>query len=165
MEEIWKPVKDFEDYYEISNLGRLKRLPDKLICENRRHGEYKYITLRVKNHTSRSTSVHRLVAETFLGIPKEPNLQVNHINEIKSDNRVTNLEWVTPSENISHGTRIDRFKKSKYRPVKATSIDGTVVKYCESATLAYLDGFSKGEISSCCTGRKLQHKGFRWEFV
>ena len=101
--EIWKPVKNFENLYEVSNLGKVKTLrKNKLLrpIYNKQNG-YRYI--RLYNKSENFYYIHQLVAEAFC---KKPNtterLTVNHKNGRKLDNRANNLEWVTFSQNLKH---------------------------------------------------------------
>jgi hypothetical protein len=111
--EIWKPVKDYDGLYEISNLGRLKKLSytynspflgivevkEKIISGAKKDG-YRQALL-FKDGKSKFKMIHRLVAIAFLKYDKN-RLFINHKNLIKNDNRVENLEWVTTQENIIH---------------------------------------------------------------
>lgn len=120
-EEIFKPIKDYEDFYEISNKGRIlsKRFNKrKLLNPSDDKDGYKYIILYDKNHKSKPFKIHRLVALHFLenDDPKNKTV-VNHKNEIKNDNRVENLEWCTIKYNINYGNRNKKdseTKKQKY---------------------------------------------------
>lgn len=112
--EIWKPVKGYEGVYEVSNLGRVRRLwPIS--------GHYRmlrpflrwkfprdYVAVNLsKGNNVRTLSVHRLVAEAFIpnpmGLP-----QVNHKDENKTNNCVDNLEWCDCIYNVNYGTGIER---------------------------------------------------------
>jgi hypothetical protein len=100
MEEIFIPIIGFEKYYEISNLGRVKSLRNNIIKKIFIDKDgYERITLTVKQ-VRYSKTIHRLVALNF--ISNNNNLVVNHINGIKNDNKVTNLELVTILENNLH---------------------------------------------------------------
>lgn len=104
--EVWKEIEGYEGHYQVSNLGNVasikKGYPVMMKLQNH-SGGYKQVKLCKPNKIT-IERVHRLVASAF--IPNCGNKpQVNHINGIKSDNRVENLEWNTPQENTSHAFR------------------------------------------------------------
>lgn len=112
--EIWKDIKGFEGMYQISNLGRVKSLDRAvkqrndsfqikkglLIKQTKNHKGYPLTCIRKDNKTY-AKSTHRLVAETFMPNPDNKE-QINHIDGIKTNNHVDNLEWMTGKENIKH---------------------------------------------------------------
>jgi len=118
--EIFKDIKGYEGIYQISNLGIVKSLTHypkgrtgkqtgRVLKQITDKKGYVRVSLS-KNGTRFNTSVHRLVALTF--IPNTKNKpQVNHINGIKNDNRIKNLEWCTGSENVIHsiGNNLSNF--------------------------------------------------------
>lgn len=105
MQEIWKPVKDFEDKYQISTFGRLKNIQTNHILKmTNQYGGYFAITL-YNNKRKRTTRIHRIVAETF--IPNVNNYkEVNHIDGNKQNNCVENLEWCDRKHNQNHALKI-----------------------------------------------------------
>lgn len=106
--EIWKPIKAFP-YHRISNLGRVKSYigarPKVLKGGINSHG-YRIVALA----ENKKLYIHRLVLEAFVGLcPK--GYVTNHKNGNKLDNRLENLEWITPSENTQHAYRLGLMTK------------------------------------------------------
>jgi hypothetical protein len=108
MEEIWKDVPNYEGYYQVSNLGNVKSLSynrsgkEKVFNPHTNANGYFYVNL-CKYGKQKGRKIHQLVAEAFLGhIPNRYNgLIVDHINNIKTDNRVDNLQLTTARYNSS----------------------------------------------------------------
>lgn len=127
MEEIWKPVKGYEGYYEVSNLGRVRSLDRTVIDKGGRPQVKKgcilksrpdrqgYIVVALsKNRHYLHKCVHTLVADAF--IPNPDNLpQINHKDEVKSNNVFTNLEWCTSKYNANYGNRNIKMVKTKIK--------------------------------------------------
>lgn len=117
MEEIWKDIPGYSKY-TVSNLGRIKSKPreykqwrggivkkDSVIRKaQKNHRGYDRIQLYDDHGNFKIHSVHRIVASAFIPNP-ENKPQVNHINGVRNDNRVENLEWVTGSENMVHAIK------------------------------------------------------------
>jgi hypothetical protein len=156
--EIFKDIKGYEGFYQISNLGRVKRLDRKVkhmggyrILKGRflnphlgKIGYYS-IDLRINNQREKCT-IHRLLAIHFISNP-ENKPQVNHINGIKSDNRLCNLEWVTCSENGKHAYLI------KLRaPIKLIGEKNPLSKLTENQVIDIKNRLKKGE-SGASIGR------------
>ena len=99
--EIWKPIEDFKDKYEISNLGRIRNIRTNHILKmTNQYGDYFSIILYDEIH-KRSTRIHREVAKVF--IPNPNNLpEVNHKDGNKQNNCVDNLEWCSHEYNVQH---------------------------------------------------------------
>lgn len=110
MDEIWKPILSLESWYEASNKGRIRRAKPgqatragTIIKPSLSRG-YERMSFSIRGKQV-NRSVHRLVAEAFLGaIPA--GMQINHLNGVKHDNRIENLEICTASENTAHGFRV-----------------------------------------------------------
>lgn len=118
MDEIWKPIENYEGYYEISSHGRVKSIerkihcptvlgtgccrtvPERMLKHNLMKG-YHCVTLQ-KDGKVKVFRVHRLVIEHFGEKQPSAEYQVNHIDGNKNNNCIDNLEWVTPLENTHH---------------------------------------------------------------
>ncbi len=113
MTELWLPVLGYEGYYEVSDLGRVRRVrggrgavAGRLLTRVSHRDGYRFVQLS-RNDRKCTAGVHVLVAEAFLG--RRPRGKVpNHKNFEKSDNRTCNLEWVTLRQNAQHALRAGR---------------------------------------------------------
>lgn len=111
MNEIWKPVKDYEDLYEVSNLGNIRNAKGNILKPNLMGNGYARIGLHRKGN-AKTVLVHRLVAEAF--IPNPNNYPcVNHKDETRDNNNADNLEWCTYKYNNEYGTCRTRMIETK----------------------------------------------------
>ena len=183
MQELWKPIDGFCGY-EVSNIGNIRsyigwkrrglKEPRVLKCGIGTNG-YKFIILCREDGKHIEKRIHRLVAEAF--IPNVRSLkEVNHINGIKTDNSVENLEWCSRSENVKHAYRLGlKYTSEKQRekiierarPVAMIDIaSGEVLSVYETASLAEHMGVGfHNDILKCCKGISKQHKGYLWRYA
>ena len=162
MQEIWKPVKGFEETYLVSNLGQIKSIPrvntkGKLIKLYPNKSGYLYCCLS-QNGKVYNKRVHRLVAEAFIPNPNDYT-QVNHKDENKDNNNKDNLEWCTNLYNIQYGTGIQKRSKA------VTGFrDGILVIKFVSAAEAGRNGFNTSHIIECCNKKRKTHKKLTWKY-
>ena len=166
-QEIWKTIKDFPSY-EVSNTGLIRNKNTKLVKkvwkDNDGYEKISLINVIGEKKTYRK-SVHRLVAETFLG-GKHDHLQVNHKNGIKDDNRVSNLEWMTASENVSHAYATGIRKPSGGRgPIRKIRVIETGIVYDNLHECAKAIGSDSGNVSRCLHGKFDSVKGYHLEYA
>lgn len=177
--EVWKDVVGYEGLYKVSNLGRVKSL-DRVVIKNTGvkqlyKGELRkpqktndgYFRIRLhKQNKYNDMYVHRLVAQSF--IPNYNNLiEINHKNEIRSDNRVSNLEWCTRDYNCNYGKRIERIVKSNSIPITMYDKKGNKLKDFKSSVEAskYLGKLNAcSAIRKCCKGKRKMAYGYIWKY-
>ena len=168
--EVWRDVKGYEGLYQVSDQGRVKSLGRKWRKSERflkpvvRHDGYVVVGL-YSGGKPKTFKVHRLVCEAFHENP-DNKPQVNHINEIKTDNRACNLEWATARENSNFGTRTERSGKAQSKPVAQYAQDGELIKIWPSTReVERQAGFRHGYICQSANGKRKQAYGFIWKYV
>lgn len=164
--ERWLPVKGFEDY-EVSDLGRVRTLnykrtgKVKVLSPQATKGGYLQVLL-YKDGKKKRFYVHRLVVIAFIGdIPK--GMVVNHLNEDKLDNRLSNLEVVTQKENINYGTRNERVAEAHSKQLDLIEADYPYREFTFKNSLKASEFFSyksEGQIKGLiCRARQ---RGENW---
>lgn len=114
--EIWKDIEGYEGKYQISNLGRIKKINKNSLNEEHYVKPYinqrGYCTVKLFKTERKEERIHRLVAQAFIPNP-ENKAEVNHIDGNKQNNTITNLEWNTHEENVVHAfkTGLNRGRK------------------------------------------------------
>lgn len=115
--QVWSNVPEVHHAYEVSNFGQVRNKQTQRIYTQRLTKGYYYVRLHLKEggetKFDKNLSVHRMVAKAFCaGHSKD--LQVNHVNGDKLDNRSVNLEWVTQSQNMRHAIDTGLMDHSRY---------------------------------------------------
>lgn len=181
MEEIWKDKKDYEGLYMVSNWSRVKsfdrwvkgRNGSVRFCKGRIlkpvPNSFGYLLVKLcKDGKVKAFAVHRLVAEAFLPNPHNYPC-VNHKDENKQNNNVSNLEWCSAQYNNTYGTRIERVAEKTTngkcsKPVLQYTIDGEFVREWKSTAECGRNGFNQGAVAACCLGKLKTYKGFIWKY-
>ena len=173
MKEIWKDIKGYEGLYQVSSFGRVKSFDsiDKLgrIRKGRilKGGKITHGYLKVKLYKNGIAShhrIHRLVAQAFIPNPENKS-EVNHIDEDKTNNMLSNLEWVTRNENNNHGTRNERASKTMSIPIIATNIKtGESTEFYGTNECARQLELHVSSITKVLKGRRRQTGGYTFKY-
>ena len=179
--EHWKEIAGFEGIYEVSDLGRVKSLgnnksrKEKILKPQKECSGYLQIGLYKDGHV-KMLKIHRLVAEAFI-----PNTQgfntVNHKDEDKTNNTVSNLEWMSQKDNINYGTRNKRAGKaiskaninnpmlSKKVQMFDKSTGELLATFPSTNEAERVTGIYHSSISSCCNGKYKSAGGYIWKYA
>lgn len=178
--EIWKDIDGYNGEYQISNLGRVKSFKSensRILKQKTNNKGYKWVALSL-NGIQENVLIHRLVAKHFLDNHNGYKV-VNHIDENPSNNRVSNLEWCTQSENTKKSTKFHKHyemnkilcktKNSKHKDTDSKvkqMLDGDVVKiFNNSLEVKRFLGFDQSFILSCCRNKRKSAYGYQWQFI
>lgn len=182
-------IKGYSDYLIFPEEGKIWSLKSQRFIgyPNESNG-YWMVTLCDDNGKQKSYLLHRVVWIAVYGDILE-GMQVNHIDENTSNNAITNLNLMTPKENINWGTGIQRGADKKRgvpnpksaekrrgvpnpkvaeklsKQVAAYNKDGVLVMMFPSTAEAQRQGFNKGAVAACCRGKLKSHKGFIWRYA
>lgn len=178
--EQWRPVIGYDGLYEVSNFGRLRSLSrditnrwgkithieERILSQATTVYGYKQVNL-CKEGKIKSLKVHRLVAEAF--IPNPNTLPcINHKDEVKTNNNVSNLEWCTWEYNTMYGTRVERCaqtqRENRGKSVDMYSLDGTFLKHYLCMNDTFQDGYNVSSVKSCCDGQSIATKGVTFRY-
>lgn len=162
--EIWKDIPNYEGMYQVSNLGRVKsfnynRTGKEGVLKPKPHRDGYFQVMLYKGGRGKMNKIHRLVILAFLG---QSDLQVNHINGIKTDNRLENLEYCTGSENIRHAfnTGLKARGENHYKS-KLTRACADRIKYGHQKMklkyIAEIYGISRQLVSDIRLGKAWKH--------
>jgi hypothetical protein len=164
--EDWKPVvrKNFSHIYEVSDKGTVRKIKGTSILSTTIRNGYKSVSLyNAETKKKNTVNVHRLMAIAFLGNSGERKM-VNHKNGDKLDNRVENLEWVTPKENTAHAVT-NSLQISHPKRVKQYTKDGVYIQTFDSILKASeKTGANDRHISCVCKGKRKTTGGFVWKY-
>ena len=184
-EEIWKDIEGYEDLYQVSNLGRVRRLKfinkttnkyqERIVAITDNGEGYKIVSL-CKNGKRKNYYIHRLIATYF--IPnKENKLEINHIDGNKNNNNINNLEWCTRSENLIHAYN-HKLRTAPMSmlgkcgkldgisiPVKMYDLNNHFIKEFESANIASKEtNICYASIKKCRCGKQKTAGGYIWKY-
>lgn len=195
--EIWKEIKGYEGKYEVSNFGQIKSVSrtivpglgsgyiskERILKPQKCSNGYLFICLSSKGIV-KQILIHRLVAFAFVEGYKS-GYEVNHLDEVKTNNHADNLQWTSHKNNINHGTAIARrVMNSDFRgdknPMygrsgksnalskaisKITSQGLVVAKYDSINDAAKVNGFNASHIGKAVNNKIDSAYGFKWEQI
>lgn len=184
--EEWRDIEGFEGIYQISDCGRVKSLErvvpwgngtrhikERYLKPDTKKNRYQFFHLHPGDGTEKCEHAHRLVAQAFIPNPLHKKY-VNHIDGNKLNNCVSNLEWVTSSENQIHAYNV--LKRTREHPIGwdnklaknivQLNLDGTLVKiWASSCDFQRLTGKSESNVRRCLTGKQKTAYGFKWKYL
>lgn len=177
MSEVWKDIVNYEGFYQVSNLGRVRSLDrydnrgifhKSQIIKPKEHPRGYYGISLWKEGKQSQFLVHRLVAQAF--IPNENDMpDINHRNENKTDNRADNLEWCDKEYNNNYGQHHEKHNSAigwYMRSVIQLSSDGeTIATYPSVSEAARSIGVSAKAIRLCISGKNKKCGGYRWKYL
>lgn len=180
--EEWRDVVGYEGLYIASSFGRIASLrrayfngrwchiKGRIIQPFKTPTGYNYVTLS-KEGSHKNKTVHRLVAMSFL--PQSPGKpHIDHIDSNKDNNKVSNLRWVTRSENMKNQNTVKKlaiastgnFNNAKSKPIVSLTSDGSATVY-PSIAEACRAGFDKSSIHDCLNGTYKSHRNCKWMYL
>lgn len=189
--EEWRPIPGYDGRYEASNMGRIKSNDMRVKTVN---GSFRTVRGRIKsmrldslkryNIVGLNTSdghqhtklVHRLIYASFNGTIPD-NLEINHINGNKQDNRLCNLELATRSENEIHKYKVLKYRGTSYgkfgslhgKSKKVAKIDlksGLIIEeYGGVREAARAHNIGSSCITRCCNNKQRKSKGYAWKYI
>lgn len=187
IKEEWRTIENYPDY-QISSFGRVKSLKfgkERILKQHLGSSGYCQVDL-YKYGKQKHYQVHRLVASIFLPNPQNYPC-VNHIDENKQNNCISNLEWVTHTYNINYGSRNerasraisiamkgkthtqetkDKMSKAHQKPIVQIHKSGLIIGVYDSTLDIERElGINHRSISSCCKGKRKSAGGFRWMYL
>lgn len=186
MEEIWKDIEGYKDYYQISNLGRVKALKRRIIKSNNYRNTKErilkinkssngYLTISLSMFCNGKTfRIHRLISVAFIDNPENKPC-INHIDGNKFNNTIENLEWCTYSENAIHayknGLRIPSalgklgINNKGSKLVYQYDLEGNYINQYNGTQEAHrMTGVHQGNIAACARGKYSHAGGFIWKY-
>ena len=162
-EEVWRDIVGYEGLYMVSNMGRVKSLNynkcsgKEKVLKQAINGMGYYTVHLYKDKKGKTFTIHKLIAQAFIPNPKNKKC-IDHINTIRTDNRIENLRWVTQKENLNNSLT----RKNKSKSVMCIE-EGKIFTSGIEAGEYY--GVNIGSISNCCKGKRKSAGGYTWRFV
>jgi len=151
-------------YTRVDKIGRTTQIEEAILKQHLDKDGYYRVTIITGERKPKFIPVHRLVAEAFIENNKNYPC-INHKNEVKTDNRIENLEWCSIKYNNDYGSKREKMMKKSGKKVIGTKGDKTLFFFSANEAERYLTGKNGSNISMCCNGKFKQCYGYEWRWA